>query len=73
MYGYNPNVWQDTGSNVPMQGDNAQVTSYVDAYRRHGYKYADLNPVAQTPNQEKGYYHFFVFDLCMDERLKFFQ
>jgi len=54
VYGYNPNVWQDTGSNVPMQGDNAQVTSYVDAYRRHGYKYADLNPVAQTPNQEKG-------------------
>ena len=49
MYGYNPNVWGsvDTGDQGGDQvSTSAQVTRYVEAYRRFGYKYANLNPVA---------------------------
>ena len=56
VYGYNPNVWSqaDSEGDPHQVSDNGNVTRYVEAYRRHGYKYANLNPVAQNLNISKG-------------------
>ena len=53
MYGYNPELYKTEDSQVPVQ-ENSQVARYVDAYRRHGYKYANLNPVSLSQFEEAG-------------------
>jgi len=51
VFGFNPAAWQTTELAIPSEvhqsrKDNSNAFRYVDAFRRHGYKYADLNPVA---------------------------
>jgi len=55
VFGFNPEVWQTTSGQgefaIPAEvhqsrRDNSNAFRYVDAFRKHGYKYADLNPVA---------------------------
>jgi len=55
VFGFNPHAWPDTSSvsdfAIPAEvhqsrRDNSNAFRYVDAFRKHGYKYADLNPVA---------------------------
>jgi len=55
VFGFNPQAWETTGGQdefaIPSEvhqsrRDNSNAFRYVDAFRKHGYKYADLNPVA---------------------------
>jgi len=51
VFGYNPQVWQTNAEfSIPAEvhqsrRDNSNAFRYIEAFRRHGYKYADLNPV----------------------------
>jgi len=50
VYGYNPGAWS-ANEDIGGQGneaEDARVTRYIEAYRRHGYKFANLNPVSLT-------------------------
>merc|ERR1712123_41487 len=55
VFGFNPQAWETAGGQdefaIPSEvhqsrRDNSNAFRYVDAFRKHGYKYADLNPVA---------------------------
>ena len=55
VYGYNPEAWTTEATEQQARlSESFQVSSYLEAYRRHGYKYANLNPVAtHTPIRGK--------------------
>ena len=55
VYGYNPEAWTTEATEQQARlSESFQVSSYLEAYRRHGYKYANLNPVAtHTPTRGK--------------------
>ena len=51
MYGYNPEVNTESDQSLPghvlqSRAENSQAFRYQEAFRRHGYKYANLNPVS---------------------------
>ena len=51
VYGYNPEVNTESDQSLPghvlqSRAENSQAFRYQEAFRRHGYKYASLNPVS---------------------------
>ena len=46
VYGYNPAVNSGDHSPPDQQYQNIEALRYTEAFRRHGYKYANLNPVS---------------------------
>ena len=46
MYGFNPELYQENNQIPQTLHEDSQKARYIEAYRRFGYKYANLNPVS---------------------------
>ena len=51
VYGYNPEVNSEPDHVLPSRPENSEAFRYREAFRRHGYKYARLNPVSLSSEE----------------------